>query len=241
MKSVLTSAGISHVGWGKSLCRKGGTAAIGLALVTLLSGCENYSKRHFTVGAVSSDYRSRHPIVISEKEQTMDIPVATGTFSLPRPERSAVVGFINLYKKSASGSISVLIPSGSANEGAARIVAKEIVREMRDNGVPRNRIITAPYQASNHGSSAPVRISYAAIQAGVNGCGQWPADLSADTENKNYHNFGCATQNNLAAIIANPSDLLGPRGSTPIDAERRSKVVEAYRNAENPATVYETD
>ena len=50
-----------------------------------LAGCENVSKRHFTVGSVSDDYRSRHPIVISEKEQTMDIPVATGSKGLPGP------------------------------------------------------------------------------------------------------------------------------------------------------------
>lgn len=216
-------------------------AALGVIIITTLSGCENVSKRHFTVGSVSDDYRSRHPIVISEKEQTMDIPVATGSKGLPQPEISAVVGFANLYRKSASGSINILIPSGSANETAAKRVAKQAISVLRENGVSRHRIIVAPYQAAGHGSSAPVRLSYAAIQAGVDGCGQWPADLAAGTENRNYHNFGCASQNNLASQIANPSDLLGPRGSTSIDAERRLKVIEAYRNAENPATVYTTE
>ncbi|MBU2487688.1 MAG: pilus assembly protein CpaD, partial [Alphaproteobacteria bacterium] len=31
------------------------------------------------------------------------------------------------------------------------------------------------------------------------------------------------------AQIANPGDLIAPRGMTPIDAERRSTVIEAYR------------
>jgi pilus assembly protein CpaD len=80
-----------------------------------------------------------------------------------------------------------------------------------------------------------------AIKAGVDGCGQWPTDLSAGPENRNYHNFGCASQNNLAEMIANPSDLLGPRGSTAIDAERRLKVIDAYRKAENQTTVYDAE
>ncbi len=212
--------------------------AFGLVALTALSGCANVSKRHFTVGSVPTDYRTKHPIVISEKEQTMDVPVASGSKGMPDPEISAVTGFASLYKKSASGSINILIPSGSANERAAKRVAREIIGVLRSNGVSRSRIILAPYEASSHGSSAPVRLSYSAIQAGVDGCGQWPADLAADTENRNYHNFGCASQSNLAAQIANPSDLLGPRGSTSIDAERRLRVIDAYRNAESPSTTY---
>ena len=53
--------------------------------------------------------------------------------------------------------------------------------------------------------------------------------LADTTDNKHYANFGCATQNNLAAQIANPGDLIAPRGMTPIDAERRSNVIETYR------------
>ncbi|GAI42846.1 unnamed protein product, partial [marine sediment metagenome] len=45
-------------------------------------------------------------------------------------------------------------------------------------------------------------------------------------------------QNNLAAQIANPADLLGPRASTTIDAERRGKVIDAYRNATPPPPIF---
>ena len=61
--------------------------------------------------------------------------------------------------------------------------------------------------------------------------GRWPEDMLANTtDNKHYANFGCASQNNLAAQIANPGDLIAPRGMTSIDAERRSVVIEAYRD-----------
>ncbi len=241
MHPVTIPTGKRPVLAGGRSARIGSTAIIGLTLVALLSGCENFSKRHFTVGSVPDDYRSRHPIVISEKEQTLDVPVASAAYGLTSADRSAVLGFSQRFRKSASGAINVLIPSGSSNERAARRMARKIVAELRGSGIPRNRIIMAPYYAANHGSSAPVRLSYAGIKAGVDGCGQWPADLSPGTENKNYHNFGCATQNNLAEMVANPSDLLGPRGSTSIDAERRLKVIESYRNAEDTATVYVTE
>jgi pilus assembly protein CpaD len=50
------------------------------------------------------------------------------------------------------------------------------------------------------------------------------------SENKHYADFGCSYQNNLAAQVANPADLLGPRKQTEIDAENRDKVIDVYRN-----------
>ena len=51
-------------------------------------------------------------------------------------------------------------------------------------------------------------------------------------QNKNYENFGCASQQNLAAQIANPSDLVGPRGMSPIDAANRATVIQTYRDGD---------
>ena len=71
-------------------------------------------------------------------------------------------------------------------------------------------------------SPPPFALSFVGVTAMTDQCGQWPEDLMMNSmANKNWHNFGCASQNNLAAQIANPNDLFTPRGETPIDAERR--------------------
>ncbi|MEM1317919.1 MAG: CpaD family pilus assembly lipoprotein, partial [Pseudomonadota bacterium] len=73
-------------------------------------------------------------------------------------------------------------------------------------------------------------VSYHTVQASVERCGKWPEDLAgSNLDNRNWHNFGCANQNNMAAQIANPSDLVAPRGMTQADAERRNNVIEDYR------------
>ncbi len=61
-------------------------------------------------------------------------------------------------------------------------------------------------------------------------CGQWNEDILDTTQNRNYENFGCATQKNLAAMVANPEDLLGPRGESEIDATRRTNVINDWRD-----------
>jgi len=201
-----------------------------------ISGCAKHSKDHFTVGSVKSNYKTQHPIVLKEQEQTLDVPVTQTMHDLPVAAQSAVQGFTNAFKRSASGRITIMLPSGSPNESAARKLSNTIRQVVSNAGVPGNRISTVTYYAAEHGSAAPIRLSYGAVNASVTGCGKWKADLTENADNRNYHNFGCATQSNLAAMISNPADLLGPRGSTTIDASRRSKVIEDYRAGTEPNT-----
>ena len=68
-------------------------------------------------------------------------------------------------------------------------------------------------------------------------CGPWPDQIARNVENRNYYTFGCATQNNLAAMVDNPLDLLYPRGMTPPDATRRAVVLNKY----GTGTAYQSD
>jgi pilus assembly protein CpaD len=58
------------------------------------------------------------------------------------------------------------------------------------------------------------------------------------SENRPYHNFGCASQRNLAAMIDNPSDLVQPRPETPAYTARRTTSFERYRQGNSTTTVY---
>ncbi|MEM8748751.1 MAG: CpaD family pilus assembly protein [Pseudomonadota bacterium] len=200
-----------------------------LAPAVAMTGCASFSKDHFTVGSVPGNYKTKHPIVIDEKEHTVDIPVARSTYNLSKASASVVEGFAYRSSKAGSGVITVLMPSGSPNEAAARTISNKIVDTLYTSGIQSNRIRMVTYNASRHGPTAPVRLSYNAVSASVKGCGKWTADLGDTKENKNYHNFGCASQNNLAVMVANPADLLGPRGMSETDAARRSTVIQDYR------------
>lgn len=124
-----------------------------------------------------------------------------------------------------------MLPSGSPNEASARKVSDQVIESIMASGVPRNHIQMTTYYAAEHGSSAPIRLSYIGVKSNVEGCGRWPGDLAASNgQNENYHNFGCASQSNLASAIANPADLLAPRGMSPIDAGRRIEGFKEYRD-----------
>ncbi len=57
-------------------------------------------------------------------------------------------------------------------------------------------------------------------------------------QNKPFHNFGCATQRNLAAMIDNPADLEQPRPETPAYTPRRDVAFDRYRKGSPTTTVY---
>jgi pilus assembly protein CpaD len=99
-------------------------------------------------------------------------------------------------------------------------------------GVRPGAIDFRAYPAGPSETNAPVRLAFNKITARVEGCGAWPDRLESDSNNRNYKNFGCSAQANLAAMVDNPLDLLYPRALAPADAGRRSTVLEKYRNGD---------
>lgn len=208
--------------------------AAAIAAAALLAGCAN--RDSIVVGATPDDYRTNHPIVIAEKDVTIDIPVGTFDTQLSRVQRTAIDGFIDDYDRKQAPLVTILVPSGAVNDAAASNIAGALAGRMVKLGVPAGRVMTQHYQARSASEPAPLRVVYTAMRAQTGPCGKWPEDISDTAANKHYANFGCAYQNNLAAQIDNPADLLGPRKMAEVDTERRSVSIEDYRLRESTWT-----
>ena len=209
------------------ICRRA-APVLAVAVAALLAGCAQ--RDSITVGAIPDDYRTNHPIVIAEKNLKIDLPVGAGDRGMTGSQRDTLLGFLDGYDKSAAPTLTIQVPSGSANEVAATAAARDFARVAVASGVKRNRIVLTSYQAASSEISSPVRVAYVAVRAQTDKCGRWPNDLVDTAENKHYADFGCSYQNNLAAQMANPADLLGPRKPSTIDAENRGTVIDVYRS-----------
>lgn len=206
---------------------------------SLMSGCAGFKRDSVVVGSVPDDYRTNHPIVIGETAESIDIPVASDGYRMTRGQRDVVDGFMYRYDKSAATPVTILAPAGSANAAAASNVASDIGQFLHRSGIGHVQI--AHYQVDAPDVSAPIRVSYNAVRATTDKCGRWPEDILQTSENKHYANFGCSYQNNLAAQVANPNDLVGPRRPTEIDAENRSVAIDEYQTKDttfSPVTNY---
>jgi len=76
-----------------------------------------------------------------------------------------------------------------------------------------------------------VRVVVTRSVASVPNCPNWSTPASPNYNNKTMPNFGCGVNSNMAAMVANPDDLIhGREGSGVGDAIAASKAVEMYRN-----------
>ncbi len=203
-------------------------ALAAVAAAALLAGCAQ--RDSVTVGSVPDDYRTNHPIVIGEQEQVLDVPVGASALKLSRGQREVIGGFVSDYDRESYAAVRVLVPTNSVNAVAASHVAGDISAYLRSQGVHGGSILLDRYDAGAPDVAAPIRLSYTAIRASAGKCGRWPEDmLKSSGDNKHWANFGCSYQNNLAAQIANPSDLLGPRKPSSIDPENRQNAIDQYK------------
>lgn len=206
-------------------------SALLLLSAALLSGCGSNQM----AANAPLDYRQRHPIVLTDAQTTLDIPVGANDSRLTIGMRDTIKGFAQNFRNSSAGFMQVQVPQGSVNSVAAAQLAGDIRKTLQSGGIRSQRIVMTKYAAGGPGDAAPIRLAFVATKAVAGPCGEWPEDLSDNTfGNRNWYNFGCASQSNLAAQIDNPTDLLGPRAQTPIDATQRANVINTYRT--NAAT-----
>jgi pilus assembly protein CpaD len=214
------------------------TAATAVAVAALLTSCAARPDRVTTSSVPgSNDYRTAHPITLAEVQHSLDVPIGTGERRMTTALRDLVRGFAQDYLALSKSTVSIAIPGAAANSGAANTIKGELRKVLIEAGVKPNHIVLTSYDPAEATASAPIKLSFVAVTAITGDCGQWPSDLFGPSirDNTNWENFGCATQQNLAAQIANPADLVGPRGMTPIDAQRRAEVISIYRQDGNPA------
>jgi pilus assembly protein CpaD len=195
----------------------------------MASGCASYSQDHVIVGSVPDDYRTRHPIVVAQSETWEDIVAPLNAKRLTNRDIEIVRQLASRYKRAKATGIAIMIPSGSRNEGAARRLASHAVAILKQNGIPEAQIDAYHFQAGGQ-DTPPLRLVYGTLAAQITtACGQWNEDIAETSENRNYYNFGCATQHNLAALVADPRDILGPRAESEIDSTRRTTVIDDWR------------
>ncbi|MCA6121705.1 CpaD family pilus assembly protein [Bradyrhizobium sp. WSM 1704] len=218
-----------------------------LAAAIALGGC-NLTGDTVTGTIPPDNYRQRHPIAITEGEQSIVVFVGRSRGNLTEPQRDDVMGLARSWRREGTGAIAIDVPVDTPNARSAQAVYQDIRGLLASMGVPAHAIVKRTYPSDDPRALATIRLSYPKMAAVAGPCGLWPADLGPSIDNPNYNqnkqfdNFGCATQRNLAAMVANPSDLEQPRTETAAYTPRRTVAFDRYRKGEPTTTTYpETD
>jgi pilus assembly protein CpaD len=188
-----------------------------LGLVSTLGACQTSAPY---VDRPAKGLSSVNVPVVTRADYVIDLPAPDGSLSptdaarLDGWFRSMVLGYGDtVYVDGAT--------AYAAREDVARVAGQYGM--MVALGAP----ITAGPVPQNM-----VRVVVTRTTASVPGCPNWSKASTPNFDDASMSNFGCGVNSNLAAMVANPQDLVsGREGSGVGDTVTASKAVDQYRKA----------
>jgi pilus assembly protein CpaD len=200
-----------------------------LALGVVAVGAAGCATPLVNGGGQSLSPQERFPITVEPQVVTMAVSVDDGMQRLAPGESDRVRAFAERWKARGQGMINAAAPVGSSNRAAAKAGLDEVKRILRAAGVQTAAVNVSSYRADND-PRAPITLSFVTLAATAAECGvDWSENLGWTPRNMPWPDFGCTSQHNFAAMVADPRDLIEPRTSDPADAARRSQVLDNHR------------
>jgi pilus assembly protein CpaD len=184
-----------------------------LALATALAGC-------VTPDPASRGVASVNVPVVSRADYAFDLAAPGG--SLPSSEAARLDAWFRSLQLGYGDSVYVDGPDAyAARNDVARIAGQYGI--LVNNGSP---VTAGEIQPGN------VRVVVSRTRASVPNCPNWSVPSQPNLQNATMSNFGCAVNQNLASMVANPEDLVhGREGTGVLDSLTATKAVESYRKA----------
>jgi pilus assembly protein CpaD len=198
-------------------------AALLGASAIALSACEHSAQ---DLAFATGEHRE-----IRAQEVTAELKIDTVVAGekLTPLERDAVKYFAAAYLEEGHGAVIISRPGNGADDIAAMRASADAKAIMLAEGVDSGSITEGPYDASG-ARSAPLVISYRTYEAVVPNCPDVSNyDFAWTGTNTALPSFGCAVNTSFAAMIADPSDLVGKQKMDPVDIARRGVVLSKYR------------
>lgn len=213
--------------------------AVGLA-GAVAAGC---TKPPLTNGlAQAVDVEKTYPITVEPQVATLVVRVDEGMQNLARGEDVRVQAFVEQWKSRGQGILNAAAPTGTPNQAAAGAALAQLKKVLAASGVEMNAVQYTSYRPASGDTEAPITLSFVTYVANAADCGgDWSENLAFTPRNLPWPEFGCSTQHNFAAIVADPRDLIEPRTIDSTDSLRRSTVLEKYRAGQPTAATTEAE
>jgi pilus assembly protein CpaD len=158
--------------------------------------------------------------VVSRTDYVFD--VQTSPSGLAAGEADRVAGWLSSMRLRYGDHVAVDDPNGSGSHAQVAAIASRY-GILLDSRAP---ITSAPLAAGM------ARVVVSRTAARVPGCPDFTRTGTDDFEGSTTSNYGCATQANFAAMVADPLDLVrGQPGTETFDSKTSGRAIDLYRKA----------
>ncbi|MDZ7588926.1 MAG: CpaD family pilus assembly protein [Parasphingorhabdus sp.] len=198
---------------------------VSLALISALglsvSACES--------GTANRSLDSVNQPVVERSNYILDLNLA-GSGTLPAGEQRRLSDWFEAMNLGYGDRVSIDDPAYNGSGSARDIVA--------NLAAPYGILVseTAPVTGGNVPPGA-LRVVISRSVAYVPNCPNWSHHSHTDYQARTSENYGCATNSNLAAMIADPEDLVRGQSAGVDNPGSGSKAIKAYRDKPSVAGV----
>lgn len=189
----------------------------------LLSACSP-ELASFQDNYVPASVDENYPIKVVDRP--MQLTVGVNASGLIHGDAKQVARFAEAA--AAARPPSPVVVSYPAGSKAARKAASQAAGLIAQKGVPRQSIIVTP----RDGKGNAITMTFAQKVAETRECGDWSQNMRANQWNDTGPNFGCAFQQNFAAMVANPEDFVKLRPMPPSMSAAQSAALDSYQSGE---------
>ncbi|MBI1391615.1 MAG: hypothetical protein GC152_02630 [Alphaproteobacteria bacterium] len=209
------------------------SATVMLALLAG-AGCAAYKNTASDAITVAE----QHPISVDSQTVTLTLSPSAGG-QLSQVDHARIRAFAAAYQDKGHGPIALTSPVG-VDDRAVDAFAAKVEKSLYEAGLPAGSTQRSGY-ARSAGAQDSYILSYTHYIATPSACGVWEGIRERDYKNLRSPNFGCATQNNLAAMIVDPRELYVPADMTEPDSAIRIRGVRAFRAGEDTSSEKSAD
>lgn len=202
--------------------------------LALIAACFSLTACYQTIDGQQSgidlsqpEYKRNYPIKVKKGMAEINLVLPRQSAGLSPNQTAVAARFIIDYMDKGEGHFEIWRPRGHLNGNALQGAHKKVRDILTEAAIPATAISYHNYDAYGD-SKASLGLKFSRYYASTPKCGVAMNDLSRNYNNKNYKNFGCAYQNNIAAMISNPKNLLGPALTSGASAERRQVIWAKY-------------
>lgn len=208
--------------------------ALGAGLFTL-GACASSVPSSVTSGMLHGTSLSRNEVGVTKRTEFLEVAIHPELSELPDAERARIRAFVSTYAQRGHGPLVMSMPAASANPQLAVTAVAEARAIAWERGIEYEEI-----SGTSHGAgevySQPMILAFQVYDAVAPECPQKSQlDFADASSNNTLPTLGCSVRSNLAAMIADPADLLGTRVLELADMDRRTVILEKFRAGESTA------
>jgi pilus assembly protein CpaD len=208
--------------------------ALGAGLFTL-GACASSLPSPVTSEMLRGTVLSRNEVGVTKRTEFLEVAIHPELSELPDVERARIRAFVSTYAQRGHGPLVMSMPAASANPQLAVTAVAEARAIAWERGIEYDEI-----SGTSHGAgevySQPMILAFQVYEAVAPQCQQKSElDFADASSNNTLPTLGCSVRTNLAAMIADPADLLGTRALELADMDRRTVILEKFRAGESTA------